>query len=194
MNAIEIQAMPPVEQARSDGSPDIPPMAAAVALGIAFVITLGGLAFSEFGWVPGALGSPVVAVLAWQMSRELVAADRVHAVSVSLWFAARTILVTAAPVVAVITAWTLVAGLAWVVDGHPAVEIPLYIFMGAVLLVALAVIYFLFGLAFVGLPMLALVIPAAIVWAILVRTIAGRMARGTGAPEPGPSWLGAAPR
>ena len=194
MNAIEIQAMPPVEQTGIDGSPDIPPMAAAVALGIAFVITLGGLAFSEFGWVPGALGSPVVAVLAWQMSRELVAADRVHAVSVSLWFAARTILVAAALVVAVITAGTLVAGLAWVVDGHPAVEIPLYIFMGAVLLMALAVIYFLFGLAFVGLPMLALVIPAAIVWAVLVRRIAGRMARGTGATEPGPSWLAAAPR
>ena len=50
------------------------------------------------------------------------------------------------------------------------------------------------GLAFVGLPMLALVIPAAIVWAILVRTIAGRMGRGAVAPGSGPSGLGAVAR
>ena len=66
--------------------------------------------------------------------------------------------------------------------------------MGAVVLIALAVIYFLFGLAFVGLPMLALVVPAAIVWAILVRAIAGRMARNAEAPGPGPTGLGAVPR
>ena len=114
--------------------------------------------------------------------------------AVTLWFAARTILVAAALVVAVITAGTLVAGLGWVVDGHPAIEIPLYVFMGVVLLAALAVIYFLFGLAFVGLPMLALVVPAAIVWAIVVRIIAGRMTRGAATPEPGPSGLGAVPR
>ncbi len=119
-----------------------------------------------------------MAALAWRMSPELVAADGSRVLAVTLWFAARTILVAAALVVAVIIAGTVVSGLAWVVDGHPPVEIPLYIFTGAVLLIALAVIYFLFGLAFVGLPMLALVVPAAIVWAILVRAIAGRMARG----------------
>lgn len=194
MNAIEIQAQPTIERSGADGAPDIPPMAAAVALGIAFAITLGGLAFSEFGWVPGALGSPVVAALAWRMSRELVAAEGARVLAVTLWFAARTILVAAALVVAAMTAMTFVAGLGWVVDGHPAAVIPLYVFTGIVALAALAVIYFLAGLAFVGLPMLALVVPAAIVWAILVRAIAGRMARGAAAPGRGSTGLGAVPR
>lgn len=194
MNAIEIPAQPSIERSGAEGSPDIPPMAAAVAIGIAFAISLGGLAFAEFGWVPGIIGLPVVAGLAWRMSPELIAADGSRVLAVTLWFAARTILCAAGLVVTAMSAAILVSGLGWVVDDHPAIQIPLYLCMGFAILAAIAIIYLLFGLAFVGLPMLALVVPAAIVWAILVRAIAGRMARGAAAPGRGSTGLGAVPR
>ena len=53
----------------------------------------------------------------------------------------------------------------------PALAIPLYLITGVVAVVVLALLAYLAGLALVGLPMLVVVVPAAILW-----TAAGRLA------------------
>jgi hypothetical protein len=190
MNATELPVPTPTAPVdRGTTATDIRLAATMVAIGISFAITVGGIVVNEYGYIPGAIGLPVVAVLAWQMGPELVAADGVRATAIAFWFGAKTILITAAWIVTVLSGLMAVAGLGWTVEGHPAIQIPLYIVGGAGAVVGMAIILYLAGLAVVGLPMLALVLPAGVVWAILVRAIGGRQrTRGgsTGLTKMGP--------
>jgi hypothetical protein len=156
----------------SPGSPQLRPLGSLIAVTISIVIAAGGLVINaQTGWIAGLLGMPVVAVLGWRMSDEMAAATGRHVLAVALWFGARTILVAAAIVTIVLILGTGFYGLGWVVDGHSLAEVPLYLIAGAVALVALGVLYYLAGLALIGLPMLAVVLPAALVWAVVFRAV-----------------------
>ncbi len=193
MNAVEMAARDSHTKMSSADSPDVQPIGASIAVAISLVITMGGLFVSEFGWIPGTVGLPIAAVLAWQMSRELVAAHGWHVLAIALWLAAKTILITAAFGIVALMTYVVVAGFGWVVDGHPAIQIPLYVITGAAALIVLAAMYYFIGLALLGLPALAIVVPAAIVWAVVVRLVVSRRAdRGT--LSSAPVAIGPAPR
>lgn len=167
---------------------ELRPVGSLIAVAISIVIAAGGLLIdTRTGWIAGLLGMPVVAVLGWRMSDEMAAATGRHVLAVALWFGARTILVAAAIVAAVLVIGTAAYGVSWVVDGHPLIDVPLYLVAGAIVLIALGAVYYLCGLALIGLPMLVLVLPAAMVWGFVLRATLRRQGFPVGVPSPGRS-------
>jgi hypothetical protein len=146
-----------------------------VATFICAVITICGAAVTTGGWVVGAVGWPAAIGLAWRFAPEAAVAPGTRPLAVALWYEARVILATDA---LIMIAWALImvlSGPSWVFTDHGPLEWPVYAAGGVVLLAALAFAGYLLGLAVVGLPALVLVLPAAVLWAVILKVIVGRL-------------------
>jgi hypothetical protein len=154
------------------------PVGAVVALAVSSTIAMVGLLLDPVvGFVIGAVGVPVAVTLGWRMAPEAAAASGLRILAVPLWLGARTILLADAIIVGVVTPFGAAWGLPWVVTDHEPISWPLYLVGGCLALGVIVIAIYLCGLAFVGLPVMVLVMPAAIIWAALLKAI---MQHGTG--------------
>lgn len=135
----------------------------------AFVIIGGAVVDPPGGWVVGMIGLPTTLVLSWGFAPELIATSRRQAVAIGLWFGAKTILLTDALIVGIGIVPAAIAGLPWVVTDHHPLSWPIFLIAGLVALVVLAAVVFAIGAAIVGIPVSFVVLPAALVWAFLLR-------------------------
>jgi len=146
-----------------------------VATFLCAVITVAGAAISPNGWLVGAIGWPAAIGLAWRFALEAAVASGTRLLAVALWYGARVILATDALIMAGWVVLMVLYGTSWVFTDRGPLEWPVYAVAGLVMLGALAFAGYLLGLAVVGLPALVLVLPAAILWAVIVKVIVGRL-------------------
>ena len=150
-------------------------LGALIAAAICAVVALvGGLIQPPEGVIVGLIGLPGTTWLAYRLAPAIVVADRRTALKLALILAVRAVLIGDAIVVAAIGLWTLPQALGTLLAMSDPGSMLAYAITGPVVFLALGVLLFLFGLVFFGLPAIAICIPAAIVWAGVVRAVGSR--------------------
>jgi hypothetical protein len=149
-------------------------LGAAVAAAICVTIALGGwLLAPPSGWVVGAIGCPGTTVLAWRMAPKVIAATRGGAFAMAVALAIGAILVADALVVGGILVGAAVEAVrSSSLDGAAISAVGLV--GGMVGGAAMGIFLFLVGAIVVGIPVSVIVMPAALIWAAVVRHLAGR--------------------
>ncbi len=143
-----------------------------VAMFICSVVIVGGAVLDPpGGWVVGLVGLPATLALSWRFGPELATATGRGTVKAGVRFGAKVILVTDALVIGVAAVPTAISGISWVFTDHHPFEWPVYLVAGFFGLLGLAVLFFLAGAAFVGIPVSFVVLPAALLWAYLLRAL-----------------------
>lgn len=149
-------------------------LGAIVAAAICGVIAIGGwIVQPGDGQMAGLLGLPAATVLGHRLAGRVVEADRRGAAVVGSGLAIGTVLVTDALVVAALVA-EFMADSVGQVAGRDAIELGARLAADLATSIVTALYLYLAGALIVGGPMLALTVPAAMVWAIAVRFLAGR--------------------
>jgi hypothetical protein len=149
-------------------------LGAIVASAICVVIAVGGwLQAPPMGVIVGAIGFPGTTMLAWRMGPHAVAATRGGAVAVAGELAVGSILLADALVVGIVLLGAAVGGGgSMTIDGDAASAVDLVGGLSGG--VAIAIFYFVVGAIVIGIPVGVIVVPAALVWAVIVRWLAGR--------------------
>ncbi len=149
-------------------------LGAIVAAAICGVIAIGGWIVQPDGsQMVGLLGLPAATILGYRLAGRVIAADRQGAAVVGGGFAIGTVLVTDALVVIAMVGESVVDS-ADRLAGHDLIELVADLATDLVTAIAAALFLYLMGALIVGLPVLLVTVPAAMVWAILVRFLAGR--------------------
>jgi hypothetical protein len=128
---------------------------------------LGGL------FTVSALGLPGATFMAWQLAPRIVVANRSRVLGIAGVMTVGTIAISDALVSTWFAISILVQALA-----HPATGAPWVVAAGLAMVVFQALVggifVFVVGLLVVGVPVLGIVLPSALVWALVVRQLAGR--------------------
>jgi hypothetical protein len=151
------------------------PHARVIAAGVAGAICVAiaglGWVMAPEGWVVGVVGLPGTMFLAWRMGEHIATSTRSGAVGVALGLSVATILLADALVVGLIVIAASVGAVgSLTVDGGATFLATL--FGGA----AFGLFMFVIGAIVVGIPVAIVVVPAALIWAALVRFLVGRPA------------------
>jgi hypothetical protein len=161
---------------RSVLDPDIAWLGALTAVGLCLVIAVVGFIISPpMGALFGAVGMPGTVVLAYRLAPSMATADRLTAV----WLAARlsfaTILIADALTIAGIGLMVLASVVGAPSSGAPGVDVAGAI--GAIIgLTFYGVLVFLVGLLLAGIPAALVVLPAALLWSVVIRSLGQRQA------------------
>lgn len=149
---------------------DVRLIGAVVAAAIALVIAVVGLALVPgSGWVLGIAGLPGTTWLAWRLAPRAVRGGIGDTARVALELGIVSILVADALVVAVLLGWEAVGA-----AGSQPASVDLTAMVGVAIRVALAFVPIaVIGAFMLGLPAAIVVLPAAIVWAFVVRAVSG---------------------
>jgi hypothetical protein len=151
------------------------PHARMIAAGVAGAICLAiaglGWLLAPEGWVLGLVGLPGTTLLAWRMGGHLTTSTRSGAAGVALGLSVGTILITDALVVGLIVISASVGAFASLTTDGGATFLATF-FGGAVF----GLFMFVLGAIVVGIPAAIVVVPAALIWAALVRFLVGRAA------------------
>lgn len=142
---------------------------AVVAVATCLAIAMAGWLLVPMGWVLGIAGLPATTFLAWRMGHRVVTDESSSAVWTAFLLGVETILVSDALVAIVLTCAALASLVASGITmglGDPVTSIG-----GAF---AFGLEAFGLGALFVGIPVAFVVVPAALVWAGVVRALAGR--------------------
>jgi hypothetical protein len=157
--------------ATSTAHPHVQPIAAGVAAAICVAIAGLGWAMVPEGWVLGVVGLPGTTFLAWRMGRTVATSTRSGAVGVALGLSVGTILMADALVVGLIVIAASIGGFdSLTVDGGATFLATL---LGGA---AFGLFMLVIGAFVVGIPVAVVVVPAALIWAALVRFLVGRAA------------------
>jgi hypothetical protein len=151
------------------------PHARMIAAGVAGAICLAiaglGWLMAPEGWVLGLVGLPGTTLLAWRMGRPVAASTRSGAVGIALGLSVGTILLADALVVGLIVISASIGGFdSLTVDGGATFLATL---LGGA---AFGLFMFVIGAIVVGIPVAVVVVPAALIWAALVRFLVRRAA------------------
>jgi hypothetical protein len=144
--------------------------AAAIAACVAAIqcvgIAIAGWQIAPEGWVAGIVGLPSTTFLAWRMGPGVAAAGRDGAVGRAVGLSIATILLTDALVVAILLLGSG-AGFtgSWI---GPGTGDPLTAIVNGV---GLGIVLYFYGALIVGIPAAVIVVPAALVWAAIVRRL-----------------------
>ena len=157
---------------------DVPAAAPLLGAGVAALLCaaiawLGWLVDLPGGWMVGLLGLPGSTVLAWKLAPRVISADRGGAFGVAVGLAIGSILVADAIVVAFFVAGSAAGIMTGVsIDGTPS---PFAEAIGGLAgLALLGIVVFVVGALSVGMLVSVIAVPAALIWAALVRWLAGR--------------------
>jgi hypothetical protein len=132
---------------------------AGIAAAICLLIAVIGWAIQpDTGWIIGVVGLPMVTILAWRSAPAVVAAStRTKVARHAVGLAVRTIVLTDVVITGLIALLFLVSSVG---QGS-----------GESMVWALVVVFYgLVAIPVAGIPLLVIVVPAALVWAALVRT------------------------
>jgi hypothetical protein len=152
-------------------NPRAPLIAAGIAAGICLAIAGLGWVIAPEGWVLGVVGFPGTTFLAWRMGARVATATRAGAAGIALGLTVETILIADALVVVLVVISSSIGSFdSLTVDGGATFLATL--FGGAVF----GLFMFLIGAVVVGIPVALVVVPAALIWAALVRYFVGRAA------------------
>lgn len=148
-------------------------LGAAVAVTICAVIAaLGWLEAPPAGSIVGLIGLPGASILAWRIAPRVLETSGRGAVAVALRLVVSSILIADAIVSVAIAAAMMLDGTATVFVGGGQTALP-GIFTALFTGTALAIFLFILGAFFVGLLALIYVVPIALLWAGVVRWLAG---------------------
>jgi hypothetical protein len=134
---------------------------------------VGWLLAAPEGWIVGVIGLPGTTALAWRIAPRVIDATRRGAVARALGLAVGSVMITDALVSIVMAAAETLGGISTLSADGRELTLPAIATAGLTAL-ALAIFLFLVGAVFVGLVVLASVVPLAFIWAGLVRLLAGR--------------------
>ncbi len=144
-------------------------LGAVVALAICVAIGIHGALEASAGWLAAVMGLPGAVLGGWYLAPRVVKASRWGAIRAAGWLAVVAVVIGDA-VTSVVIAASIVAGsLADPVDSSAGPATPLLVF-GTI---PLAFMLFVVGLVVSGFA-LVIAFPAALVWAVIVRRLAGR--------------------
>jgi len=144
---------------------------AVVAAAICVAIAALGWQLAPEGWVLGIAGLPATTYLAWRMGPGVAAATGRNAVNRAVVLSAATIVLSDALVILVLIGWVVVDSVDSIsIDGGASAIAAL---VGGL---AFGVLAFLIGGIVVGVPVVVVVFPAALVWAAVVRRLVRRPA------------------
>jgi hypothetical protein len=160
----EVGLAPPDRVDAVAHDPSAAPVGAALAIAICLVIAAVGWLVTPVGWIPGLVGLPATAFLAWRLGPGVVAATGRRAVSRAGLLAVGTIVLTDALVVIVSVVGVVVSSFDSVSNDGGATFVTVLVggFVDGVFA-------FLIGAVLVGIPVAVVVVPAALVWVALVR-------------------------
>lgn len=165
----------PASRAALETYPDSPRLGAIVAATICSVIAWGGwLIGPPGGWIVGAIGFPGTTILAYRLAPQVLGATRRGAIGVAGELAIGSILVADALIVSVIII-AAVLGSAGTAPVEPAASLVDAVgglvasLVGGVLI---GILSFIIGAIVIGIPIAIVVVPAALVWALAVRSLA----------------------
>jgi hypothetical protein len=128
-----------------------------IAGGICLLIAVAGWALQrDTGWTVGALGLPATTLFAWRMAPRVVAATPSRSRWLAFGLAVRVIVLTDVVITGLFAVLFLVSSF-----GQSSGE--------SIVWVAIVLFYGLIALPVVGIPLLIIVLPAALLWAALLR-------------------------
>jgi hypothetical protein len=167
----------PLPYARQDAEtlhaqPNASRLGAAVAASICVAIGVYGWWGTSVGWFVGAVGLPGAVIMGWRLAPRVLAADRGGAVRVAGWMAIGTVLISDAVVAVVLAVGSAIGAITTASAEAGGLAGP-EIAMLAASVIPTAVIFFAFG-TIVALLALGSAFPAALVWTVIVRWLAGR--------------------
>jgi hypothetical protein len=167
-------AFPDSSRGRSGLDADLAWFGALTAVGLCMLIAIFGFIISPpMGALFGAVGMPGTVILAYRLAPSMATADRLAAV----WLAARlsfeAILIADALTIAGIGLMVLASVIGAPSSGSPGLDVAGAI--GAIIgLTFYGVLVFLVGLLLVGGPAALVVLPAALLWSVVIRSAARR--------------------
>ncbi len=152
---------------------DIAWLGALTAVGMCVLIAAIGFVISPpMGALFGAVGMPGTVVLAYRLAPSMATADRLAAVWLAVRLSFETILIADALTIAGIGLLLLASVVGTPSSGSPGVDVAGAI--GAIIgLTFYGVLVFLVALLLVGVPAALVVLPAALIWSVVIRS-AGR--------------------